>query len=219
MFRAIEKPHIETPAEETASSITHAIGGLLASSALTLMITFAVLAHDSRRVVAVSIYGSSLLLMYLASTCYHLVHSRKVKRTLRIVDHASIYLLIAGTYTPILLVSMQNAWGITMLSVVWGLATVGVTLKLFFVDRFEGLSVSIYVLMGWMVLVAARQLFAAVPTGGIIWLFAGGIAYTGGVIFFLWDHLPFNHAIWHLFVIAGSVFHFIAIWFYVLPVR
>jgi hemolysin III len=142
-----------------------------------------------------------------------------VKRTLRIVDHASIYLLIAGTYTPILLVSMQNAWGITMLSVVWGLATVGVTLKLFFVDRFEGLSVSIYVLMGWMVLVAARQLFAAVPTGGIIWLFAGGIAYTGSVIFFLWDHLPFNHAIWHLFVIAGSVFHFIAIWFYVLPVR
>jgi hemolysin III len=218
VMHAIKQPHIETPAEETASSITHAIGGLLASSAFTLMVTFAVLAHDTRRVVAVSIYGSSLLLMYMASTCYHLVRSRRAKRTFRIIDHASIYLLIAGTYTPILLVSMRNAWGISMLSVAWGLAGIGVILKLFFVDRFEKLSVSIYVLMGWMVLIAARPLFAAMPTGGIVWLFAGGLAYTGGVVFFLWDQMPFNHAIWHLFVIAGSACHFFAIWLYVLPV-
>ncbi len=218
MESAIKTPHTETPAEETASSITHAIGGLLASSALTLMITFAVQAHDARRVVAVSIYGSSLLLMYVASTCYHLVRSRRVKRTLRILDHASIYLLIAGTYTPILLVSMRNAWGVSLLAVVWALAVAGVILKLFFVDRFETLSVTIYVLMGWMVLVVVRPLFAALPMYGIEWLFAGGLAYTGGVVFYLWDRMPFNHAIWHLFVIAGSACHFLAIWLYVLPV-
>jgi hemolysin III len=156
--------------------------------------------------------------MYVASTCYHLVRSRRVKRALRIVDHASIYLLIAGTYTPILLVSMRNTWGVSMLVVVWTLAIAGMVLKLFFVDRFEKTSVAIYVLMGWMVLIAVRPLFAALPIGGIAWLFAGGLAYTGGVVFFLWDHMPFNHAIWHLFVIAGSACHFLAIWLYVLPV-
>ncbi len=217
MPKAMKEPHVETPAEETASSITHAVGGLLASSALTSMLMFSLLAHDTRRVVAVSIYGSSMLLMYVASTCYHIVRSRTVKRALRILDHASIYLLIAGTYTPIAMVSMRNAWGMGLLVTVWILAVAGVVLKLFFVDRFEILSVSIYILMGWMVLIAARPLFAAVPTGGIIWLFAGGIAYTGGVLFYLWDRLPFNHAVWHVFVIAGSACHFFAVWLYVLP--
>jgi hemolysin III len=215
---ATAKPHhIETPAEETASSITHAIGGLLASSALTLLIVFAVLAHDPRRVVAVSIHGSTLVLMYVASTCYHLVRSPGVKRALRILDHASIYLLIAGTYTPILLISLYGGWGLTLLCIIWGLATAGVILKFFFVDRFEALSVTLYVFMGWLAIVAIRPLIAALPAAGIAWLFAGGISYTAGVVFYLWDRLPFNHAIWHLFVITGSACHFFVVLWYVLP--
>jgi hemolysin III len=211
-------PHLETVAEETASTLTHAVGGLLAAAGLVTLIVYAAFAHDSRRVVAVSIYGSSLVLMYSASSVYHLVNHPRVKRWLRVVDHVSIYLLIAGTYTPILLISIRGAWGWSMFGVIWGMACAGIVLKLFFIDRFSLLSTAIYVLMGWMVLVAAGPLFAHVPHGGIAWLFAGGIVYTAGVIFYLWDHLPFNHAIWHLFVIGGSVCHFLAVLFYILPV-
>jgi hemolysin III len=215
----VEKiPHLETSAEEMASSLTHAIGGLLAIAALSVLVVVAAMAHDSRRVVSVSVYGGSLVLMYGASTCYHFARPRRIKRMLKILDHASIYLLIAGTYTPILLISMRGSWGWSMFGVIWGLAVAGVILKLFFVDKYEPISVGLYVAMGWLVLVGAKPLFASVPGAGIVWLFAGGISYTSGVIFFLWDSLPFNHAIWHLFVIAGSVFHFLAVWFYVLPV-
>ncbi len=214
----IRVPHEETQAEETASTITHAIGGIFAVAGLVLLVVYATLAHDARRIAAVSVYGASLVLMYSASTCYHLVRPPSLKRILKIVDHASIYLLIAGTYTPILLISMRGTWGFSLLGIVWAMAGTGVILKLFYVDRFEALSTSIYVLMGWLVLIAAKSLFASVPHGGIVWLFAGGISYTGGVLFYRWDELPFNHAIWHLFVIAGSVCHFLAVLFYILPV-
>ena len=215
----IEKPpHLETAAEETASTITHAIGGVLAVCALSVLVMYANHVHDVRRLVSVSIYGGSLVLLYFASACYHLVKKPRIKRMLKILDHASIYLLIAGTYTPILLISIRSYWGWSMFGVIWGLAVIGVILKLFFVDRYEPLSVGLYVGMGWLVLVGAKPLFATVPGMGIVWLFAGGIAYTAGVVFFLWDRLPFNHAIWHLFVIAGSVCHFLAVMFYVLPV-
>lgn len=198
--------------------LTHAIGGLLSAAGLVVLVVYAVIAHDPRRIVVVSIYGASLVLMYFASTCYHWVEPPPLKRRLKILDHASIYLLIAGTYTPILLISMRGAWGWSLLGVVWFMAISGVILKLFFVERFEAISVSIYILMGWLVLVGAGRLFAAIPHGGIVLLFAGGISYTGGVLFYLWERLPFNHAIWHLFVIAGSVFHFLAVFFYILPV-
>jgi hemolysin III len=214
----LKPPHPETPAEEAASTFTHAIGALLAIAALVALILHASPAHDSRRLVAVSIYGASLVLMYFASTCYHLVRKPNIKRILKITDHASIYLLIAGTYTPILLISMRGPWGWSLFGVVWTMAITGAILKLFFVDRFQSISTAIYVLMGWLVLVAAKPLFNSVPGVGILWLFLGGISYTGGVIFYLWDSLPFNHAIWHLFVIAGSVCHFLAVMLYVLPV-
>jgi hemolysin III len=217
--RKIKVPHLETPAEEAASMLTHAIGGILAIAALTTLVLFGIGAHDPRRIAAVSVYGASLVVMYFASTTYHWVKSPRSKRVLKIVDHASIYLLIAGTYTPILLIAIRGAWGWSLFGVVWGLAGSGVILKLFFVDRFEPLSVSLYVLMGWLVLIGAKPLFAAIPSSGIGWLFAGGISYTGGVAFFFWDRLPFNHAIWHLFVIAGSVCHFLAVLFYILPVN
>ncbi len=198
--------------------LTHAFGGLMSAVGLVVLVMYAASAHDVRRLVAVTIYGASLVLLYSASSCYHFVEPPGLKRKLKILDHAAIYLLIAGTYTPILLISMRGPWGWSLFAVVWTMAISGVILKLFYVDRFKRLSTAIYVLMGWLVLIAAKSLFASVPPHGILWLFAGGISYTGGVAFYLWDRLPFNHAIWHLFVIAGSVCHFVAVFFYVLPV-
>ena len=198
--------------------LTHALGGLLAAIALVLLVRYAAIAHDALRLVAMSIYGASLVLLYFSSACYHLVKTPRIKRVLKILDHASIYLLIAGTYTPILLVSMRGGWGWSLFGVVWAMAIAGALLKLFFVDRFEALSTSMYVVMGWLVVIGIKPLLASIPSHGIYWLVAGGLSYTGGVGFFLWDRLPFNHAIWHLFVIAGSVCHFFAVLFYVLPV-
>jgi hemolysin III len=209
--------HPETPAEEVASSITHALGGLLAVAALTLLVVFAVHAGDPRRVVSVSVYGATLVFMYVASTAYHLVRPPRAKRVMRILDHASIYLLIAGTYTPVTLVTLRGGWGWSLFGVTWGLAVAGVVLKAFFIDRHELLSTVLYVAMGWVVLVAVKPLLASLPIGGVGWLVGGGVAYTAGVAFFVWDLLPFNHAIWHLFVLAGSICHFFCVLLYVLP--
>jgi hemolysin III len=213
-------PHLETHAEERANLITHALGMLLSGAALSVLVILASRIGDARRIVTVSIYGATLLLMYTASTCYHCVrNSPRLKRAMRIFDHAAIYLLIAGTYTPVVLVQLRGGWGWSLFGVVWGLAGTGVILKLFFVDRFAPLSVTVYLLMGWLALVAIKPIIAALPAGGLGWLFAGGIAYTAGVVFYLWDHLPFNHAIWHLFVLAGSVCHFLLVLLYVLPIH
>jgi hemolysin III len=213
------EPHLETPAEERASGITHGVGVVLSVIALVVLAGTAGLHNDLRRVVTASIYGVTLLLMYTASTCYHCVRSPRAKHAMRIFDHASIYLLIAGTYTPIVLVAMGGRWGWTMFGVIWAIAVAGVILKLFFVDRYEPLSVTLYLAMGWLALIAIKPMLVALPAGAMGWIFGGGIAYTAGVVFFLWDHLPFNHAIWHLFVLAGSVCHFIAVLLYVLPLR
>jgi len=209
--------HLETPAEEVASSITHALGGLLAVAALTLLVVFAARAGDARRVVSVSIYGATLVFMYVASTAYHLVRPPRAKRVMRIVDHASIYLLIAGTYTPVTLVTLRGGWGWSLFGVTWGLAVAGIVLKSFYIDRHELLSTVLYVVMGWVVVVAVKPLLAHLPMAGVGWLVGGGVAYTAGVAFFVWDLLPFNHAIWHLFVLAGSVCHFFCVLLYVLP--
>ena len=210
--------HLETPAEEVASGITHAVGGLLAIAALTLLVVFAAGGGDARRVTCVSIYGATLVFMYTASALYHFARRPRAKRALRIVDHASIYTLIAGTYTPVTLVTLGGGWGWSLFGVVWGLALAGVTLKLFFTGRYAGLSTALYVGMGWIIVVALKPLLAVIPPAGFAWLIAGGVAYTAGVAFFVWDRLPFNHAVWHLFVIAGSVCHFFAVLLYVLPV-
>ena len=211
-------PHLETPAEEVASSITHGVGFVFSLVALLVLVIIASMGGDSRRIVTVSIYGGSLLLMYAASTCYHFVRSPRAKRALRIFDHASIYLLIAGTYTPFVLVSMGGGWGWSLFGVIWGLAVAGVLFKLFYVEYYETMSLILYVMMAWLALVAMKPLLADVPVGGLVLLAGGGAAYMAGIIFYLWDHLPFNHAIWHLFVIAGSVCHFIAVLVYVLPI-
>lgn len=206
-----------TIGEEIANSITHGVGAALSVAGLTLLVALAAIYGDVWRIVSFSIYGSSLILLYLASTLYHSIQYPKVKRILRIFDHAAIYLLIAGTYTPFTLVSMRGTWGWSLFGVVWGLALMGVAFKTLFIGRYEKIATAAYVLMGWLVVVAFKQMVLTIPPGGIVWLVLGGVAYTLGVIFYAWDKLPYNHAIWHLFVLAGSICHFFAILFYVLP--
>ncbi|MFQ5400382.1 MAG: hemolysin III family protein [Anaerolineae bacterium] len=206
-----------TLGEEIANSITHGIGTALSVAGLTLLVVLAAIYGDTWRVVSFSIYGSSLVLLYLASTLYHSIQNPRIKQVLRVFDHAAIYLLIAGTYTPFLLVNMRGAWGWSLFGVVWGLALTGVVFKSFFIGRFERLATVAYVLMGWLVVVAFKEMLAAVPPGGIALLVAGGAVYTIGVVFYAWEKLPYNHAIWHLFVLGGSICHFFAILFHVLP--
>lgn len=209
--------HRETPAEELVSTITHGIGTLAAVAGLVVLIVLARATGDALRVVTLSVFGACLVLTYLASTLYHALPTGRWKHRALILDHASIYLLIAGSYTPLLLVVLYGTWGWTLFGIVWTTAAIGVVLKLFFVERFRLLSTIMYVLMGWLAIVAIKPMIAAMPIGGWVWLVGGGLAYTGGVVFFLWDRLPFNHAIWHLFVIAGSVCHFLLMLWYVLP--
>jgi hemolysin III len=208
-----------TVGEEIANSVTHGIGAGLSIAGLTLLVVLAAIYGDVWRVVSFSIYGSSLVLLYLASTLYHSIQHPKVKQVLRIFDHSAIYLLIAGTYTPFTLVSMRGPWGWTMFGVVWGLALLGIAFKTVFIGRYEKLATAAYVLMGWLVVVAFKEMMVAIPPGGVAWLMAGGVVYTLGVLFYAWQKLPYNHAIWHLFVLGGSTCHFFAILFHVLPVQ
>jgi hemolysin III len=203
--------------EELVNSITHGIGAGLSVAALSVLVTFAGLLGDPWRVVSFSIYGTTLILLYLASTMYHSFRSPRLKSAFHVLDHAAIFLLIAGSYTPFTLVTLRGTWGWTLFVLIWTLALGGVLLKVFFMNRFTGLSVALYVGMGWLVMIAMKPLLAALPLGGVIWLAAGGGAYTLGVVFYLWKALPYNHAIWHLFVLAGSACHFCSILFYVLP--
>ena len=208
-----------TVGEEIANSITHGIGAALSIAGLTLLVSLAAIYGDVWRVVSFSIYGSSLVLLYLCSTLYHSIQHPKAKRILRIFDHSAIYLLIAGSYTPFTLVSMRGPWGWTLFGVVWGLALLGIAFKTVFIGKYEKWATAAYVLMGWLVVIAFKQMLITVPPGGILWLVIGGVVYTLGVLFYAWEKLPYNHAIWHLFVLGGSICHFFAVLFHVLPVR
>lgn len=204
---------------ELANTFTHAVGLAVSIAGLVLLVVMAAERGEARHIVACSIYGATLVLLYLASTLYHASREPGVRRVMQVVDHAAIYLLIAGTYTPFALISLQGAWGWSVFGVVWGLAIVGVLYKIFFCGRHAVFSVSVYLLMGWLALVMLKPLLASLPMGGIAWLLAGGIAYTVGVVFYAWKSLPHHHAIWHLFVMGGSTCHFFAVMFYVLPGR
>ena len=206
-----------TIGEEIANGITHGIGTGLSVAGLTLLVVLAALYGDVWRIVSFSIYGSTLIILYLASTLYHSFQHPRVKRIFRTIDHASIYLLIAGTYTPFLLVSMRGAWGWTLLVVVWGLALLGVGFKVLFTHRFQKLSVLAYILMGWISVIALKEALNTIPTGGLVLMAVGGVVYTVGVIFYAWKKLPYGHAIWHLFVLGGSMCHYLAVLFYLLP--
>ena len=205
--------------EEIANAITHGIGLLLSIAGFVVLLVLAALRGTAWHIVACSIYGATLICLYAASTLYHAVISPRVKRALRIFDHSAIYLLISGTYTPFLLVSLRGPWGWSLFGVIWGLALVGVLFKFWFVERFAILSTAVYIAMGWLVVIAAKPVITHLPLTAIIWLLAGGLAYTGGVIFFAAKRIPYSHAIWHLFVLAGSICHYFAILSTVIPPR
>lgn len=205
--------------EELFNSITHGAGVLLSIVALVLLIIYSNIYGNTSHIVGCTIFGITLILLYSASTLYHSFQRPRLKKIFKILDHSCIYLLIAGTYTPFLMVTLRGVLGWTMFAVIWILAVSGVIFKVFFVHRFKIISTIAYVLMGWIVIFAIKPLLDSLQSGGVIWLVAGGLAYTLGVIFYVWKKLPFHHAIWHLFVLAGSICHFFAVLFYVLPLK
>ena len=206
-----------TPREELANVITHGLGVALSVAGLAVMTTFAAMNGNAWHVVSVVIFGASLVLLYTASTLYHSCREPGSKRLLRKFDHAGMGLLIACTYTPFLLVSMRGPRGWILFAVVWGLGLAGVALKFWFTGRFRVVSTLIYIAMGWLVLLVLRPIMAALPLAGFWLLLAGGLTYTFGTVFYLWKRLPYHHAIWHLFVLAGSSCHFAAVFGYVVP--
>ncbi len=206
--------------DELLNSITHGIGVLLSIAGLVLLVVFASIRPygDVWKIVSFSIYGASLIIMYTASTLYHSYQNPRVKKFLNLFDHAAIYVLIAGTYTPFMLVSIRGPWGWSIFGVIWGLAIAGVIFKVFFYkDKYRKVSAILYFLMGWIILIAIRPLIMEVPTAGLLWLLGGCLIYSMGIPFYIKREKPFNHVIWHLFVLGGSITHFFAIMFYVLP--
>lgn len=206
---------LQTRAEEWANSITHGIGLILSAIGLLVLIFFTVKRGEVSLIVGSAIFGGTLILMYAASTLYHSFRAPRIKRILRILDHISIYLLIAGTYTPFVLLYFDGGWIWTLLCLEWGIALVGTVFKIFFTGRFPALSLLLYVGMGWLIVVAIKPLMAVAPTGSLIWMAAGGLSYTAGIAFYAWERLPYNHAIWHLFVLGGSVCHYMAFALYI----
>jgi len=204
-------------AEEIANSVTHGLGIVLSIAGLAVLTSFASVFGSAWHIVSCSIYGASQILLYTASTLYHSIPLPRAKAVLRQLDHAAIYLLIAGTYTPFALVNLRGPWGWSLLGVVWGLALVGIGMQARLMKQSRLITTLPYVAMGWVVIVAIKPLMASVAPGGLTLLVAGGLAYTVGAVFYVWKRLPFHHAIWHLFVLAGSTLHFFAILFYVIP--
>ncbi|MDT8879027.1 hemolysin III family protein [Halomonas saccharevitans] len=205
--------------EELLHSISHGIGAALSLAGLAVLLILASLgAHvDPWKIVGISLYGVSLVLLYTASTLYHGVRHPRLKRLFQSLDHCAIYLLIAGTYTPFLLVNLRGPTGWTLLATVWSLALAGIACKLAWPHRFEALRVAIYLVMGWLIVLAGDSLAASLSGTGLALLVAGGITYTLGVIFYAVSAIPFNHAIWHLFVMGGSACHYFAVYTAVLP--
>jgi hemolysin III len=206
-----------TVREEVANGVIHGVGTLLAIAGLVALDIFASQRGTAWHIVGCSIFGGCLILLYAASTLYHSVPYPRAKAVLRFFDHNAIFLLIAGTYTPLTLVNLRGPWGWSLFGAVWGLAILGITLRALLGSRPRALFVGLYILMGWLAVVAIKPLVDHLPTGGLVLLFGGGLAYTGGVGFYLWRRLPYHHAIWHGFVLAGSALHFFAILFYVIP--
>lgn len=204
--------------EELAHSLTHGLGAVLAIIGLCVLVARAVLYGGSRELLAGSIFGASLILMYAASTLFHSIPLPRPKHIFRVIDHCLIYVLIAGTYTPFTLIALAGSpWGMRLFVFTWGLAAVGILFKIFTTGRFEWLSLGVYLAMGWCGVVAGSEIIAAVPPAGLWLLLAGGLSYTFGTLFYASTRLRYHHAIWHVFVLAGSAFHFFCVLFYVLP--
>ncbi len=205
---------VQTKLEEQLNTYSHALGALLGISGLVLLI---VLSSNKTpwSLFSVIVYGISIIVLFTASTLYHAARTEKRKHYFRIVDHISIYLLIAGTYTPVLLITLEQSLGWTLFWVVWGIAGFGVVLKLFFTGRFEIFSTLLYLAMGWLIVFDFSNLYNAIGSSGVLWLYAGGLFYTVGILFYAIRRIPYNHVIWHVFVLAGAISHFFMILLYV----
>lgn len=205
--------------DEVVSSVIHGIGILLSIAGLAVLVAFAAAHGDARAVVACAVFGSTLIMLYTASTLYHSIPGVMAKRVLRTLDHIAIFLLIAGTYTPFTLIALPGAWGWSLFGTIWALALAGSALELGWLRRYRRLAVLLYVAMGWVGLVAFGPLHEHLRAGGLALLIGGGAMYTLGVPFYLCRRLPYHHSVWHGFVLAGSVLHYLAVLLYVLPPR
>jgi hemolysin III len=208
-----------SPAEEKTNIISHVLGLVLSMVALVLMVIRASQNGNMLQLVSVSIFGASLIALYAASTFYHSAREVSLRTRLRIIDHATIYVLIAGTYTPLTLIALGGPVGWVIFSVAWAMAFTGISLKVFFTGKFDLVSTMMYIFMGWIIVFAIKPLMDNMSSEGLFWLFAGGVAYTTGAIIYSIRKIPFNHAIFHLFVLLGSFCHFVSVYFYVLPSR
>ena len=203
--------------EEIANAITHGIGALASAAAGAVLVTLATLNGTRLQLFSAIIFCTSLLLLYIASTLYHAIPSAAAKRRLKVCDHCAIYMLIAGTYTPFALIGLRGAVGWWLFGMAWGLAAIGVTFKLFFTGRFKLFSTLVYIGMGWMAVFAIKPMLLKIPLSALVWLLAGGVAYTAGTLFYHNERLRYSHAVWHLFVLAGSACHFIAVISQIVP--
>ncbi|RKD24369.1 hemolysin D [Ammoniphilus oxalaticus] len=211
--------YIYTKREEIANAITHGLGAIGSVVALILLLSHSAKQGSATHIISFSIYGSSMLLLYLSSTLLHSLREGKLKDLFEIMDHASIYIFIAGSYTPILLLVVKGSLGFTLLCVVWTIAALGIIFKALFTKRFLFLTTMIYLAMGWMIVFALEPVINRLAFEGLIMLIVGGLLYTFGTIFYMWRLFPFHHAVWHLFVVAGSAFHFFTMFYHVLPIR
>lgn len=197
--------------EEIASALTHGLGAVLSLGAGAVLITLAAIWGDGWQLGAAIVYSIALLLLYVASTLYHAITHPRAKSHLKVFDHCAIYLLIAGTYTPFTLIGLRGTWGWGLFAAIWTLALAGIVFKLFFTGRFKRLSTGIYLAMGWLVVVAVVPMLSLIGTPTLVWLLLGGLFYTAGTWFYHRESMRYAHAVWHMFVIAGSVCHFVAV--------
>ena len=216
-MKDIEEIEYYSPIEEKINILSHATGFILSIVAFVLLVMHASLHGDVWQIVSFSIFGASLIILYGASTLYHIAKKPVLRNKLNIIDHASIYILIAGTYTPFTLVTLKGTIGWVIFGVSWGLALTGIILKLFFTGKYDLISTIMYVFMGWVIVFAIKPLIDHLPFEGLLWLFAGGISYTIGAILYSINKIKFNHAIFHILVLIGSFCHFVSVFFYVLP--
>jgi hemolysin III len=216
-MKDIEEIEYYSPIEEKINILSHATGFILSIVAFVLLVMHASLHGDVWQIVSFSIFGASLIILYGASTLYHIAKKPVLRNKLNIIDHASIYILIAGTYTPFTLVTLKGTIGWVIFGISWGLALTGIILKLFFTGKYDLISTIMYVFMGWVIVFAIKPLIDHLPFEGLLWLFAGGISYTIGAILYSINKIKFNHAIFHILVLIGSFCHFVSVFFYVLP--
>jgi hemolysin III len=212
-------PEAKGPLAEFLNSLTHGLGVALGIASLVLMVVFASLHGTARHIVGAAIFGSMLVVLYTMSTLYHAFRGPRVKFVFRILDHNSIYLLIAGTYTPFCLGALRGGWGWSIFGVIWGLAVTGIVFESIFIGRMKYLTLGVYLAMGWLIVIAARPLAHALSPGGLAWLLAGGFFYSAGVAFYVWKSFKYHHAVWHLFVLGGSLCHVASVLLYVIPRR